>query len=73
MILGSLAARMFGLTGKSKIITEILVGAMEIGLLLTLGIAAYPAEAIAIKAATVSVKSICHKKLKKIAKSVMSN
>jgi hypothetical protein len=37
---------------------------MEVGLLLTLGLAAYPAEAIAVKAFAISAKTICHKKLK---------
>jgi hypothetical protein len=66
MILGMLAAAVFKLKGRAKTVVEIIVGAMEVGLLLTLGLAAYPAEAIAVKAFAISAKTVCHKKLKAI-------
>lgn len=65
MILGMLTAKLFGLTGKAKLVTEIAVGALEVGLLITVGAVAYPVEVIAIKAFCISAKTICSKALKK--------
>ena len=72
MILGSLTAKMFGFKGKAKIVTEIVVGAVEVGVVLVLGLAAYPAEAIALNAATMTAKSVWGKKLKRLAKKVLN-
>ena len=52
MIFGVLARKVFKLTGKTKVLAEIVVAAVEIGLLVTFGWVTYPVEAIAVKAIT---------------------
>lgn len=70
MFLGFIATKAFKLKGKMKVFAEIVVGALEMGLMVTLGWAIYPAEAIALQAMTLSAQTICAKKLSQLWKTM---